>query len=67
DSIRMDVSQMKIDIDETGKTAVAEFDKAWVFEGESVSEGKVRSQLKLMKSGDRWLITAEKDLRVYNE
>ena len=65
DSIKFDISNMKINVDPSGETATAEFDKAWVFEGESSSRGKARSQLKFRKFSGRWLITSEKDLKVY--
>jgi hypothetical protein len=65
DSIKFDISNTRIDVDPSGETATAEFDKAWVFEGETSSRGKVRSQLKFRKFSGRWLITSEKDLKVY--
>jgi ketosteroid isomerase-like protein len=65
DTIRFDISNVKIDVDPSGDTATAEFDKAWVFEGETTSKGKVRSQLRFRNFGGRWLITSEKDLKVY--
>lgn len=65
DSIQFDITNIKIDVDPPGETATAEFDKAWVFEGETSSRGKVRSQLKFRKFGGRWLIVSEKDLKVY--
>lgn len=65
DSVNLEISNMDINVSDTGDSAVAEFDKEWRFEGDHVSEGKVRSQLKFKKIGGRWLITSEKDLKVY--
>lgn len=65
-SIRLDISNVQITPDATGDKATAEFDKEWTFEGEEkTSTGKVRQQLQLAKTGGAWLITGEKDLRVY--
>lgn len=65
DSISLSISNLKVSPDDSGQNATAEFDKAWEFEGDHVSEGKVRSQLRLKKVNGKWLITAEKDLKVY--
>jgi hypothetical protein len=65
DSIRFQISNMQITPGKTPDTAVAEFDKAWVFDGESHSEGKVRSHLSLKKIDGRWLINGERDVKVY--
>jgi ketosteroid isomerase-like protein len=64
-SMRFDVSNMTVSIGATGDTATAAFDKEWSFTGRDTSSGKVRSQLDFRKINGRWLITAEKDLRVY--
>lgn len=64
-SIEINISNVKIDVDDSGGAATAEFDKSWRFEGERVSEGRVRSQLKFRKINGKWLITSEKDLAVY--
>ncbi|MGC2237014.1 MAG: hypothetical protein WA584_12685 [Pyrinomonadaceae bacterium] len=66
DSMDIDISNMRVTPSATGDTATAVFDKGWVFEGdEKYSEGKVQTQLQLVKSGGRWLISGEKDLKVY--
>jgi hypothetical protein len=65
DTVNFRISNMDINVSDTGDTATAEFDKEWRFEGDHVSEGRVRSQLKFKKIGGRWLITSEKDLKVY--
>lgn len=65
-SINIDISNLKITPDEDGETATALFDKEWDFRGDtSNSSGKVRQQLTLSKIGGKWLITGERDLRVY--
>ena len=65
DSVRMEVSNMNISVNDIGDRATAEFDKAWDFRGNRNSSGKVRSQLQLRREGERWLISGERDLRVY--
>lgn len=66
DSMDISLSNMRVTPGATGDTATAVFDKEWIFEGaEKYSEGKVQTQLQLVKSGGRWLISGEKDLKVY--
>ncbi|MEP7212898.1 MAG: hypothetical protein ABI791_07475 [Acidobacteriota bacterium] len=65
DSIRFQISNMQIMAGKTPDSAIAEFDKAWVFDGDGHSEGKVRSRLSLKKVDGRWLINGERDLKVY--
>jgi hypothetical protein len=65
DTIRFEISNMQITPGKSPDTATAEFDKAWVFEGENHSEGKVRTRLSLRKSGGNWLIDGERDIKVY--
>lgn len=66
DYIKMDISNLRVTPDASGERATAVFDKEWNFEGEdSYSSGKVQSQLQLQKFSGRWLITGERDLKVY--
>jgi len=66
DSIEMNISNLSITPDASGERATAVFDKEWVFEGEEkYSAGKVQSQLQLRKINGQWLITGERDLKVY--
>ncbi len=66
DSVNINITNMKITPDTSGEKATALFDKEWNFEGaEKFSTGKVQQQLTLNKIGGRWLITGEKDLKVY--
>ena len=64
-SMRMTLSNLNVSLDETGTRATAEFDKEWDFRGKKNSSGKVRSQLRLKLDGGRWVITSERDTRVY--
>ena len=66
DSIKITLSNLTVTPDSTGNTATAVFDKEWDFSNASDSNsGKVRQQLALKKVNGQWLITAEKDLKVY--
>lgn len=64
-SIRVNISNMSVSVDPDGARARAVFDKEWDFRGTSNSSGKVRSQLTFRNFGGTWLITGERDLRVY--
>ncbi|MBK6749057.1 MAG: hypothetical protein KA956_12555 [Pyrinomonadaceae bacterium] len=64
-SMQVNVSNMTVTAGPDGQTATAVFDKEWTFSGNSISSGKVRSQLKYRKFDRRWLITSERDLKVY--
>jgi len=65
DSMNITISNMNVSVDDNGERATAEFDKEWDFRGPRDSSGKVRSQLRLRLMDGRWLITGEKDLKVY--
>lgn len=65
DSMRTDISNMTVSVSASGDSAVAAFDKEWNFRGRDLSSGKVRSQIILKKINGRWLITSERDLKVY--
>ncbi len=65
-SIKVQLSNMSVSPNSDGKSAVVVFDKEWNFSGaDDNSSGKVKQQLKLIKSGEKWLISSEKDLKVY--
>ncbi len=64
-SMQTNISNMTVSVSESGDSAVAVFDKEWNFSGRDLSSGKVRSQLSLRKTNGRWLITSERDLKVY--
>lgn len=64
--IRIRISRMRIVPSASGFTATADFDKEWFFANSSSrSSGKVRSRLALKRSRNSWLITGERDLKVY--
>jgi eukaryotic-like serine/threonine-protein kinase len=66
DSMDVKLSDVEITPDPTGARAVVTFDKTWDFESDSRhATGSVRQQLTLANTGGRWLITGEKDLKVY--
>jgi ketosteroid isomerase-like protein len=66
DSINFDISNVRVTPDPSGEKATAVFDKQWTFEGvEKRSSGKVQQLLTFAKINGRWLITGEKDLKVY--
>ena len=64
-SINVTISNMDVSLGPDGQTATAAFDKQWVFIGDHRNEGKVRSQLTFRKVNGEWLITGERDLKVY--
>lgn len=65
-SVNIDISNVKITPGDSGENATALFDKKWDFRGDaSDSSGKVQQQLTFSKIDGRWLITGERDLRVY--
>ncbi|CAN5390527.1 hypothetical protein BH20ACI2_BH20ACI2_17290 [soil metagenome] len=63
--IRLSLSNIDVTTNESDDNVTAIFDKEWLFRGERNSKGKVRQMLQLSKIGGRWLITAERDLKVY--
>lgn len=65
DSISIDISNLSVTPGPAGDEASADFDKEWVFDGSRRSTGKVRQQLQLKRVHGEWLITAERDLKVY--
>lgn len=64
-SMRVNVSNLSVSVGANGNTATVVFDKEWSFSGRDASSGKVRSQLGFRNINGRWLITSEKDLKVY--
>jgi hypothetical protein len=65
DSISIDITNISVSADAAGDVATAVFDKEWVFDGARRSTGKVRSQLRLRRINGEWLITGERDVKVY--
>jgi ketosteroid isomerase-like protein len=64
-SININISNMNVSIDPAGQHATALFDKEWVFVGGRRNEGKVRSQVTFRKINGDWLITGERDIKLY--
>jgi hypothetical protein len=65
DSMSIDITNLMVTPGPNSDEATAIFDKEWVFEGEKRSTGKVRQQMRFKKVHGEWLITAEKDLKIY--
>jgi hypothetical protein len=65
DSIKVDITNVSVMPGPTGQEASAVYDKEWEFEGKKRSAGKVRQEMRFKKVNGEWLITAEKDLKVY--
>ncbi len=66
DSVSLNIDNLRVIPDPSGDKATAIFDKEWRFEGaDKYSAGKVQQQLTLVKGGGKWLISGEKDLKVY--
>jgi hypothetical protein len=66
DSISINIDNVKVTPDASGEKATVVLDKEWNFQGEEkFSSGKVQQQLTLAKINGRWLITGEKDLKIY--
>lgn len=65
-SVDIDISNLKITPGDSGENATALFDKEWNFKGDAGnSSGKVRQQLTFSRIAGKWLITGERDLKVY--
>ncbi len=66
DSIRMTLGNLTVTPAPTGDRAIAVFDKEWNFSSaDKSSSGKVKQQLELKKINGQWLISGEKDLKLY--
>ncbi len=65
DSISLKIDIVSITPDSSGNQADVLIDKEWLFQGGGYLSGKVRQRLQFRTIGGEWLITGEKDLRVY--
>ncbi|HEV7889683.1 MAG TPA: protein kinase [Pyrinomonadaceae bacterium] len=66
DSMDVKITNVQVEPDPSGRRAAATFDKRWEFRSkDKTSTGFVRQQLTFVRRGDRWLITGERDLQVY--
>jgi len=66
---RLDIqlSNINVVVDSSGTQATATFDKSFIFSSDERSfSGMVNTKLWLTKFGPQWLITGEKDLKVYS-
>ncbi len=66
-SLDIQLSNINVVIDPSGAQATATFDKSFTFSSAERSfSGMVNQQVWLTKFGSQWLITGEKDLKVYS-
>ena len=66
DDVSVTLGNVQVTPDPTGARATAVFDKTWEFDSpDKNTKGSVQQQLTLVRAGGRWLITGERDLRVY--
>lgn len=65
--LSLQLSNMKIELDSTGQRATVVLDKTFDFRGDNNAfyNGSVQNQMTLTKLGGAWLITGEKELKVY--
>ena len=65
--LNIQLSNINVVIDSSGTQATATFDKSFTFSSDEKSfSGMVNTRVWLTKLGPQWLITGEKDLKVYN-
>jgi hypothetical protein len=65
-SINIRISNIQVTPEPGGDRATAVFDKTWNFSGDRNSSGTVQQKVWLQKVGSRWMITGERDLKVYS-
>lgn len=66
DTFDVRIDNLQIEVDPSGERAVATFDKTFVFRGgQKVYEGSGLNRFWFERVGGRWLITGEKDLKIY--
>lgn len=63
--LNVQLANINVMPDASGVRATAVFDKTYVFRGSKELSGSVQQMAWLEKTGNRWLITGEKDLQVY--
>jgi hypothetical protein len=65
--VSVQLSNISIQLDSTGQRATVTLDKTFDFRGDNNAffNGAVQAQLALTKLGGAWLITGEKELKVY--
>jgi ketosteroid isomerase-like protein len=65
DTFDVKLTNMQIEVDSSGTSATATFDKTFTFTGATTYSGSGLNRFWLEKIGGRWLITGEKDLKTY--
>jgi ketosteroid isomerase-like protein len=65
DTFDVKLTNMQIEIDPSGTSAIATFDKTFTFSGATTYSGSGLNRFWLEKIGGRWRITGEKDLKTY--
>jgi hypothetical protein len=65
-SVNIRLSNIQVTPEPGGDRATAVFDKSWNFSGDRNSSGTVQQKVWLQKVGGRWLISGERDLKVYS-
>jgi ketosteroid isomerase-like protein len=65
--INIQLANINVQLDSTGARAIVTLDKTFDFRGDNNAffNGSVQDQLALTKLGGAWLITGEKELKVY--
>lgn len=64
-TIQMDVDNIKV-TPESQESATVVFDKSWTMRNDKkTSTGSVQQEIHVSKTGGKWLIDSEKDLKVY--
>lgn len=65
DSISIEVENIEILVDSEDSVTTI-FDKSWTMKGaERISTGAVQQEMKLKRTANKWLICAERDIKVY--
>lgn len=65
DSVQMQIDNLKI-TPESNESATIVFDKSWTMKNaQKTSTGSVQQEIHATKTGGKWLIDGEKDLKVY--
>jgi ketosteroid isomerase-like protein len=66
-SISINLSNIHINVDPAGSTAVVTLDIDYEFRGAKSLTGKAQNEIRLEKRGNRWLINNEKHIQTYFE
>lgn len=66
-SISVKLSNIHINVDSSGTSAMVTLDNDYNFRGSKSLTGKAQNEIRLEKRGDRWLITSERHVQTYFE